>query len=76
MKTEQAIRDYLDELRPAVISDGGDIEFVSFDKADGTLSLRLIGACTNCMIKDVTLTHYLEEQLRQRFSIIQRIVSL
>lgn len=49
----------IDKLRPFLINDGGNLEFVKFD--DGILYIRLLGACKDCALIDVTLKEGIEE---------------
>lgn len=52
---EDKIKAVLDEIRPHLQMDGGDVEFVSFDESSGVLSLKLKGACHGCPMAVVTL---------------------
>ena len=42
------IEEVLDSIRPALRSDGGDVEFIDYDEDDGIVQLRLVGACGSC----------------------------
>ena len=44
----------LDEVRPYLQADGGDIELVNYTD-DGILKVKLIGACGNCPMAQMTL---------------------
>jgi Fe-S cluster biogenesis protein NfuA len=52
----------LDELAPAVASDGGAIHLVSVE--DGWVEVRLVGACAHCPASDTTVFLALEPKLR------------
>jgi Fe-S cluster biogenesis protein NfuA len=54
----------LETIRPALQSDGGDVEFVDFTPADGVLQLRLVGACGSCPISWTTVKHGIERRIR------------
>jgi Fe-S cluster biogenesis protein NfuA len=54
----------LETIRPALQSDGGDVEFVDFTPEDGVLQLRLIGACGSCPISWTTVKHGIERRIR------------
>ena len=43
----------LEKLRPYLNSDGGDIEFIEF--VDGTVFVKLLGACGNCPHRNDTI---------------------
>ena len=51
------------EIRPLIQSDGGDIEVVGL-KEDGTLLVRLQGACTNCASSAMTLAFGVETRIK------------
>lgn len=55
----------LDEVRPYLIADGGDVEVVS--AAGGRVELRLRGACSSCASSDATMRMGLERAIRARF---------
>lgn len=47
------IKTMIEELRPLLNMDGGDIEFVKYE--DNYLYVRLTGACQTCMFQDNTI---------------------
>ncbi len=53
----------LDDIRPAVRSDGGDIQLVSFDPESGRVAVRLVGACYDCPMSIATLRAGIEQHL-------------
>ena len=61
MEDEIKIRNIIDKLRPYLISDGGNLEFVKYD--DNIVYVRLMGACQECSMLDVTLKDGIEELL-------------
>ena len=54
----------LDELRPAIAADGGQISLESIE--DGWVTLRLRGACSHCMVSDTTVHGAIEPRLKER----------
>ena len=50
MEVIDHIKFILDKIRPFLMSDGGDVEFVKFE--DGIVYVKLIGSCANCEIAD------------------------
>jgi Fe-S cluster biogenesis protein NfuA len=71
--TEQ-IEAVLEELRPAILQDGGDIHFVRFE--NGTVFVRLHGACVSCPISFITLKMGLETQLKEKIPGVMAVVSV
>ncbi len=62
MKNEEIelkIISIIDRIRPFIVSDGGNIEFVKY--ADNIVYIDLTGACKDCSMIDVTLKDGIEE---------------
>ncbi len=59
------VRRALDALRPGLIADGGNAEFVSVAD-DGTVRLELQGACATPAIGEMTRKFVLEPALRMK----------
>lgn len=63
MDGRQKIEAVLEEIRPALHADGGDVEFVAYDESDGVVQLRLLGLCGTCPISTVTLKQGIERRI-------------
>ncbi len=61
---EQRIREALNELRPFLEADGGDISLEEVT-ADGIARVRLHGACTNCAMSPMTMKAGVEEAIKR-----------
>ena len=64
----------LEEIRPYLQGDGGDLEFVGFE--DGTVRLRLQGSCTSCPSSVMTLKMGIENALREQVPEVQQVVTV
>ena len=51
----------LEKLRPSIMDDGGDIEFVKYE--DGVCYLKFLGHCATCPMKMMTLNELFKESL-------------
>lgn len=51
----------IDRIRPYLVNDGGNIEYVKFE--DGIVFVRLTGACKDCSLIDFTLKDGIEEMI-------------
>jgi len=60
---EEKVKAVIEEIRPSIQMDGGDIEFVSLD--GNTVNVRLRGACCGCPGARMTLKMGVEERLRE-----------
>lgn len=67
----RSIESVLDQIRPNMQMDGGDIEFVEF--RDGTVYVRLQGACIRCPSAIYTLTLGVEDALRDQIAQVQNV---
>lgn len=61
----QQVQDVIDEIRPAIQMDGGDIELVGVDER-GVVRVRLFGACSGCSMTETTLKAGVERMLQAR----------
>ena len=64
MGTRDRIETVLASIRPAIRSDGGDVELVGWDEEQGRVIVRLMGACESCPISMLTLKEGIEQRLR------------
>ena len=72
---ELEVKALLEEIRPAIQMDGGDVEFVSLD-AEGRVMVRLLGSCVGCHMSQLTLKHGVEAQLRVLVPGVRKIVEI
>jgi len=63
-----------EKIRPALIMDGGNIEFVDYD--DGVLTVRLLGACDGCEFAGITLKNAVLGVLREYVPELEQVVAL
>ena len=70
----QRVKDALEEVRPALQMDGGDVELVAV--GDGVVEVRLLGACGGCPMAAMTLVGFVEERLKARVPDIRQVVSV
>ena len=61
--TSENVETVLDELRPYLMADGGNVELVEIDGP--TVRLRLQGACGSCPSSTMTLRMGIERRLRE-----------
>jgi Fe-S cluster biogenesis protein NfuA len=64
----------LEELRPQLQADGGDIEFVGV--VDGIVKVRLKGACAGCAMSTMTLKMGVEQYLKKKIPEVVRVEAI
>ena len=62
-------------IRPAIQSDGGDVELVRV-LADGQVQVRLSGACVGCPSSQMTLQEGIERTLRSQVEAVRGVVQV
>ena len=63
---ENKIKEIIEKLRPFLINDGGNIEFVKY--VDNIVYIRMMGACANCQMLDLTLKDGIESAIMSEVS--------
>ncbi len=64
----------LDKIRPSLINDGGNVELV--DVNDGTVQVRLTGACGGCPMATMTLKIGIEQLLKREIPEVKEVVAV
>lgn len=60
-ETEEKIIEIIEKLKPFLISDGGNLEYVKFE--NGIVYVRLLGACSQCHMMEYTLKDGIEQAI-------------
>mgnify|MGYP001081104045 CR=1 FL=1 len=71
---EKKVQDALNQIRPQLQADGGDVEFVAVE--NGTVKVRLIGHCAGCPMATMTLKQGIEAYIRKQIPEIARVESV
>ncbi len=69
----EKIEEVLDEIRPTLQADGGDVEFIDFSQDTGTVLVRMTGACGNCPMSLMTLKQGIEARIKARIPEVQTV---
>ncbi|MDY6861414.1 MAG: NifU family protein [Thermodesulfobacteriota bacterium] len=64
----------LQQIRPALQADGGDIELIDVD--DGIVKVKLTGACGSCPMSQMTLKMGVEKTLKEKLPEIREVVAV
>jgi len=60
----EKVEEVLGTIRPMLQADGGDVELVSIED-DGTVRVKLKGACGGCPMSRITLKRGIETRMKQ-----------
>ncbi len=66
----------IEQVRPFLIQDGGDVELVGVEEETGVVKVRLQGACAHCPASTYTLHLAIEERLKEAVPEVKRVESV
>jgi len=72
---EEKVRAMLNDVRPSLQADGGDVEFVDVT-GDGIVKVRLKGACGSCPMAQITLKMGIEKYLKEKIPEVVEVVAV
>jgi len=73
---KEKVQKVIEEIRPVLQRDGGDIELVEVGEDDGVVKVRLKGACRGCPMSQMTLKMGVEEELKKKVPEVSKVVSI
>lgn len=71
---ERKIIEIINQLRPYLNSDGGDIEYIKCD--EGYVYVKLYGACAACNFKDYTIQDNIYEAIKEEVPNCKGIINI
>lgn len=71
---KEKVESALAKIRPALQADGGDVELI--EVTDGTVKLKLVGACGGCPMAAMTMKHGIERILKERVPEVKEVVAV
>ncbi len=71
---EEKIKIIIEELKPFLNMDGGDIEFVKYE--DHYVYVKLKGHCVDCLGQDFTLKNYILNMLQSEVEEIEGVINV
>ena len=71
---QEKVEEVLNKIRPALVRDGGNVELVEVN--DGTVKVRLTGACAGCPMSTMTLKMGIEKFLKEELPEIKEVVAV
>ena len=74
VKMREKVEAALEKIRPALRADGGNVELV--DVKDGTVTVRLTGACGSCPMSTMTLRMGVERVIKEEVPEVKELVAI
>lgn len=66
----------LDEIRPFLQSDGGDISLLSIEDDNTLVKVQLQGACVGCSVNQMTLKSGVEMTIKKHAPQIKQVINI
>lgn len=71
---EEKIKELIEQMRPYINMEGGDIEFVKLE--DNYIYIKLLGACQECGFQDMTINDVLLEYFKNEIPEIEGVINV
>ena len=75
IEIKEKVLQALEEIRPFLASDGGDISLVSIEE-NKVVNVQLHGACVSCTVNQMTLKHGVEMTIKKYVPQIEKVISI
>jgi Fe-S cluster biogenesis protein NfuA len=72
--TKESVSVVLEKIRPSLQADGGDVELV--DVSNGSVKVKLTGACGGCPMASMTLKMGIEQILKKEIPAVKEVVAV
>ena len=74
MNTIEKINEVIDMIRPYIINDGGDIEFVKYE--DNIVYIKMNGTCAGCEFSDYTVKEVIEQSIKSEIEEVKEVINI
>ena len=71
---QDKVTEVMDKIRPSLQRDGGDVELVEVN--NGTVKVKLTGACAGCPMSTMTLKMGIEKILKEQIPEVKEVVAI
>ena len=71
---EEKIIEIIEKLKPYLINDGGNIEFIKYE--DNIVYIKMLGACANCQMLDLTLKEGIEAAIISEVPEVKGVINI
>ncbi len=69
---EEDVKKAIEEIKPHLQADGGDVEFVGVTEG-GIVKVRLLGACAGCPMRQMTLTQGITNFIKKKVPEVKEV---
>ena len=73
MELKERVEEVLQKIRPSLQADGGNVELVDVNEENGVVKVKLTGACSGCMLSQLTLKMGIEKILKENIPEVKEV---
>lgn len=73
-ENEAKIIEIINRLRPFLVNDGGNIEFIKYE--NNIVYIKMMGACSNCHMLDLTLKDGIEAAIKEEVPEVIEVINI
>jgi len=70
------VKKFIEQIRPQLQMDGGDVELIDVDEKAGIVKVRLQGACATCPMATITLKQGLEAEMKKKVEGVKEVLAV
>ena len=74
MNTEKKIIEIIDKLKPFLMMDGGNLEFIKYE--NNIVYVKMTGACLDCQMLDFTLKDGIEAAIKEEVPEVKEVINV
>lgn len=74
MEVVEKIKEVIEQVRPSLQADGGDVTFISYE--NGVVTVDLLGACGSCPMSTMTLKQGIEVAIQNAVPEVKAVEQL
>lgn len=71
---EEKIKNIINSIRPFLLNDGGNIEFIKYE--NNVVYIKMIGTCADCSMLDYTIKDGIEATLKEEIPTIKEVINI
>lgn len=73
-ENEIKIIEIIDRIRPFLVNDGGNIEFIKYE--NNIVYIKMLGACSHCQMLDLTIKDMIETTIKEEVPEVTEVINV
>ena len=73
---KESVKSVINQIRPSLQADGGDVDFAGWDEKTGTVQVQLKGMCVGCPMAHVTVKDGIEKLIKDEIKEVKEVIQV